>query len=422
MEKEKNEIKKQNECLREIDVEITAEDADAEYRRILDDYAARVKMHGFRPGKAPRDMVKKMYVSEIKEAMVNSLVPKALDAEMKKQKITPVTTPMISDLDYKEGGSLRAKAQFEVWPEFELPSYKKIKVDKVENTVSEEDIDRYLEELRGKATQYIPVEDRGVADDDYVMVEIKGQDTKTKRYLPTEKAAVLAGHPENESALNTNLLACRVKDEKSFHVKYPADHAKKRLAGKDINYVIKILSIKEKKIPELTDDFAREISEFNTLQELKDRIRKDMEESRESMARRDLGNRVIEKISEQLNFDLPETVVRQETMAIIQNLLSSQPHANPTREEIAGLEGEAKKKAESNLKNHLILKRIAEKEKIQVTDEDTNEELQKIADANKLPLAGVKDALLKDGRIQEVKDRLLLKKVVDFLTDNAIIG
>ncbi len=422
MEKEKNEIKKKNECLREIDVEITAEDADAEYRRILDDYAARVKMHGFRPGKAPRDMVKKMYASEIKEAMVNSLVPKALDAEMKKQAIIPVTTPMISDLDYKEGGSLRAKAQFEVWPEFELPSYKKIKVDKVEDTVSEEDIDGYLEELRAKATKYIPVEDRGVADEDYVMVEIKGQDTKTKRYLPTEKAAVLAGHPENESALNKNLLGCRVKDEKSFHVQYPEDHAKKRLAGKDINYVIKILSIKEKKIPELTDDFAREISEFNTLKELRDRIRKDMEESRENMARRDIGNRVIEKISEQLNFDLPETVVRQETMAIIQNLMSSQPHANPTREEIAGLEGEAKKKAESNLKNHLILKRIAEKEKIQVNDEDTNEELKKIADANKLPLAGVKDALLKDGRIQEVKDRLLLKKVVDFLTDNAIIG
>jgi len=422
MEKDNSDIKKQSECLREIEVEITASEADREYREILDDYAARVKLHGFRPGKAPRDLVKKMYASEIKEAMVNSLVPKALDAELLKAKINPVTTPVITNLDYQEGGAMRAKAQFEVWPEFELPSYKKVKVEKVDTTVTEDDVDKYLEELKLKAVQYLPADDRGVVDGDYVMVEIKGQDSKTKRYLPTEKAAVLAGHPENEPALNQNLLGAKAKEERSFNVKYSADHAKKRLAGKDIDYVIKVLSIKEKKIPELTDDFAQGISEFKTLQELKDRIQKDMEESKESQSRRETGNRVLEKISGQLNIELPETIVHQEQLAIIKNLLSSQPQANPTHEEMSRLESEAKQTAERNLKNHLILKQVAEKEKIKVTEEDTTEELQKIADANKLPLAGVKEALLKDGRIQEVKDRLMLKKVVDFLTDNAIIG
>lgn len=422
MENNNKANEQRRECLQEIDVEITAVAADEEYQKVLDDYASRVKLHGFRPGKAPRDMVKKIYASEIKDAVVNALIPKALDIELKKKNIIPVTNPVITELDYEEGRPLHAKAQFEVWPEFDLPPYKKIKVKKAETDVTEEDVDQYLDELKNKAAQYIPADDRSVVNGDYVLVEIKGKDTQTKRFLPTEKAAVLVGHPENEPSLNENLLGAKAKEERVFNVKYPKEHAKKRLAGRDIDYRVTVLSIKEKKIPELTDEFAKEISEFQTLQELRERIRKDMEESRENMGRRDIGNQVIEKISDQLDIDLPETVVRQEQLAILQNLLGSQPKAKPTQEEISRLESEAEQKARRNLKNHLILKKIAEKEQITVLEEDTTEELQRIADANKLPLAGVRDALRNDGRMEEVEDRLLLKKVIDFLTENAIIG
>ncbi|UCE22817.1 MAG: trigger factor, partial [Candidatus Aminicenantes bacterium] len=267
----------------------------------------------------------------------------------------------------------------------------------------------------------IPVERREVADGDYVAVELKGLDPNTKRFLPLEKGVILAGHQDNEDALNKNLIGLKPGDERSFTIEHDKNHQNKRLAGKTIEYNMKIVSIKERKLPELDDEFAQSLGEFKDLKDLKEKIEKEIISTKERAAKNEMAEDIIKKISEKLNIELPEAIVEQEHAAFVNLLLSSLPRQNLGKEELERIKSEGKEKAEQNIKNHLILKKIAEKEKLGISEEEIQEEFKRIAKVNNLPLPRVIEEFNKKGKKEELRDSLALKKTVDFLVDNAII-
>jgi len=417
----KSNVKKLSECKREIELEIPENEVTEEFEKIIVQYSARSKIRGFRPGKAPKEIIKRMYYSEIKESLINSLAPKALNNELKALNLSLAGMPIINDFYFKEGHPLRFKAQFEVWPEFSLPEYKNIKVKKKSTSVSEKEVNESLEELRLKSAQYIPVEGRGVAEEDYVVAEIKGKDTKTKKHLPTEKVVILAGHIENEKILNESLKGLKENEETNFTIHYGKDHQNKKLAGKKIEYNLKVISIKEKSLPEINDDFAKDLGEFESLKELKAKINKDLISSKESIAKREMAEEIVENISEKLSFELPERIIQQEQLSVLRQFLASQPQQSLKKEDIENLKSEAKKKAEKNLKNHLVLRKISEKENLKVSEEEITEELRAIAETNNVSLAQVIDSINKEGKREELRDNILIKKTVDFLVECAII-
>jgi len=409
----KSNIKILTECKREIELDIEADEVMKEFERIITQFSSRAKIPGFRPGKAPRDIIKQRFYPEIKESLINSLVPKALSGELKTQNLNPVGMPVVNDLHFKEGQPLHLKAQFEVWPEFNLPEYKKIKVKKKKISVLDQETDQSLEELRLRSAQYIPVEGRGVLEEDYVVVDLKGKDLKTNKFLPQEKVLILAGHAENEEILNKKLIGSMPGEEKNFTLDYDKNHQNKKLAGKKIEYNLKVISIKEKKLPALDDEFAKELGEFKNLKDLKEKIKKEIISSKEKATKQDMAEEIIKKISDKLSIGLPEVLVEQEYMAIMRRLLSSRTQQDIKKEDLEQLKSEGKKKAEQSLKNHLILKKIAEKENLKVSDQEMNEEFKEIAKANNLPLAQVIDSVNKEGK--------RFKKTVDFLVEHAII-
>lgn len=417
----RSDIKVLSGCKREIELEIDADQVMKEFNRIVVQYSSQAKIRGFRPGKVPRNIIKQKFYPELKESLINSLVPKALNNEFKAQNINPVGIPVVNDLDFKEGEPLRLKAHFEVWPEFELPDYKKIKVKQKEIEVSPSEIEHSLEDLRARSAEYVPVEGRGVVDGDYAAVELKGKDMESKKSLPLEKGVILAGHQDNEEILNKNLMGSKPGDEKTFTIEHDKDHQNKRLAGKRIEYIMKVISIKEKKLPELDDEFARGLGDFKSLTELKDKIEKEIISTKEKASRNEMAEEIIIKISDKLSVELPETLVEQESLAVTQRLLSSRAKQNLSKEELDQLKTEGKRKAEQNLKNHLILQKIAEKEKLEVKDEELQEEFKRISRVNNLALARVIESFNKEGRRAELRSNLLLKKTVDFLVDDAII-
>lgn len=417
----KSNIKILTECKREIELDIEADEVIKEFERIVTQFSSRAKIPGFRPGKAPRDIIKQRFYPEIKESLINSLVPTALSGELKTQNLNPVGMPVVNDLHFKEGQPLHLKAQFEVWPEFNLPAYKKIKVKNKKISVTDEEIDQSLEELRVRSAQYIPVEGRGVLEEDYVVVELKGKDLKTKKFLPQEKVVILAGHAENEEILDKKLIGSMPGEEKNFTLDYDKNHQNKKLAGRKIEYNLKVISIKEKKLPALDDEFAKELGEFKSLKDLKEKIRTEIISSKEKAAKQDMAEEIIKKISDKLSIGLPETLVEQEYMAIMRRLLSSPTQQDIKKEDLEKLKSEGKKKAEQNLKNHLILKKIAEKENLKVSDQEMHEEFKEIAKANNLPLAQVIDSVNKEGKREELRSSILFKKTVDFLVEQAII-
>ena len=414
-------VKKINDAKREINIVIPADDVQQEFDKAVQRYAQRAKIKGFRPGKAPGHIVRQMYLPEIREAVINALAPDALNRELRDNGINPLGTPVLSQLSFEEGQPLKFTAQFEVWPEFELPEYIKVPVKKKTAKVTEQEITQSLEDLRKKSAQYSPVEGRGVKDEDYVVVEIKGKDIQTKKLLPTEKVVILVGHPENEKALNENLLGLKAEEQTTFVVHYDKNHLQKKLAGKSIEYDVKVVSIKEKSLPEIDDDFAKDLGEFNDLKDLKAEIKTQILANKENDIKGEMTDEVIQIISGRVTFDLPENIVENERLTILRQSLSSQSAQGMTKEDADKLNEECRQRAEQNIKNHIILKTIAEREKITVTEEDLEEEMSRIAKINNIPLAQLKARIEKEGQREEIKDRLLLKKTVDFLLENAIM-
>jgi trigger factor len=414
-------VKKLDDWKREIEVEVDSHEVMEEWERILRRYAHKAKIPGFRPGKAPKDMVKRMFYSDIKEAVVNSLAPKALDRELRSQNLKPIGNPLVNELHFKEGESFRLKAQFDIWPDIKLPEYKNIEVKKRNISISEKEIEKTLEELRLKAAQYEPVEGRGVAQGDYVIAEIKGKDIPTKKMLPTEKALILAGDQGNEPVLNECLVGLNPEEKCDFEIAYKKDHQNKKLAGRKIAYNLEVVSIKERKIPSLNDDFAKDLGDYENLKDLIKEIKENIKAAKERESRKEMAQEIIKKIYEKAPFQVPETLLEQEYAAVMRRIMASHPQKELKKEEEEKLKKEAREKAEQNIRNHLILIKISELEGMEVSEEEVQEELKAMAKANQVPLAKLVQTFNQEGRREELKESLLYRKAVDFLVDNAII-
>jgi len=407
---------------KEIELEIPPDEVRKEYEKILGEYAGKVKLSGFRKGHAPRDMVRSLFEHDIKHDVYDSLIPRVLEEELRGLRLNPVNVPVLRDLKHEEGQPLRCTAAFEVLPEFELPDYRTIQVCGQTSEVGEEDVDKVLEDIRARAAEYVPVEGRGVGDGDYAVVEMQGRDRRTNRFLPVEKAVVLAGHAENEPALNEKIKGMKAGEEGAFEVLYPKEHPNRRVAGKDIAYNLKVREVKEKKVPELNDEFARTVGTLEGLKDLREKVRKELVEAREKAGRNETASAVLAEVAKRVSLELPESVVEQESLAVLKRFLSASRDRRIAPEALEGLKAQSRRQAEDHLKNHLILEKIAKKEGFGVTEEEIQAEIRDLAQANHVSEPYLADMLKREDRREELVETLLFRKTVDFLVKTAIIG
>jgi trigger factor len=252
---------------------------------------------------------------------------------------------------------------------------------------------------------------------------MQGRDQRTKRLLPVEKAVVLAGHAENEPTLNEKLEGMTPGEERAFEVAYPKEHANRRVAGKQIAYSLKVRELKEKRLPALDDEFARSLGVPEGLEELRAKVRKEILEGRERGARNETASEVLTGIADKIALELPESVVEEETMAVLRRLLQGARDRRIAPEAVEGLKAEARRQAVDHLRNHLILEKIAKKEGLAVTDEEVQEEVRSLAAANRLSEAALGEMIRRDEhRREELMESLLFRKTVDFLMKTSIIS
>jgi trigger factor len=417
----KNRLLDKSPSRKEIELEIPSEEVEREYAKVLGDYAGRVKLPGFRKGHAPRDMVRKLFDHDILHDVYDELVPKVLGEELKVNGLDPVNVPVIHDLRHEHGQPLRCTVAFEVLPHFDLPDYRSVQVPEHPAALGEAEVEKALEEIQTRAAEYIPVAGRGVADGDYVAAEIQGKDLKTKRFLPVEKAVVLAGHSDNEPALNEVIKGQKNGEERPFRVSYGKDHANKRVAGKEIEYTLKVSEIKEKKIPALNDEFARAAGDYADLNDLRTKVRKEILEARERAGRNATASAVLQEIAKKLSLELPESVVEHETLSVLKRMLSAARQPRIPADALEGLKAQARRQAVEHLTNHLILEKIARQEGFEVSDEEIQAEIKTLAQANGVPEKYLADIIARENRREEIQETLLFRKTVDFLVKNAII-
>jgi trigger factor len=253
------------------------------------------------------------------------------------------------------------------------------------------------------------------------VAEVKGRNANTKKFLPTEKVVILAGHKDNEETLNKKIMGLNPGEKTQFTVTYKKEHENKKLAGQKIGYDLKVESIKEKKLPEIDDDFAKDLGDYKNLKDLKTKIKEQLGESKKSTQRREMAEEIVNKISAKMSLDLPESVIEQEFKALMNRHLSSLPQQNLSKDAMESIQEDIRKRAVQNIKNHLILNKIAEEEKLNVSEEEIKEEMKVIAKTHNVPLARVVESINQEGQKEELKDNLRIRKTVDFLVKSAIM-
>ena len=416
-----------NPCKREFTIEIPAEVVKDERDKIVNRYTKLARIPGFRKGKVPATVVRQRFADEIKSDLVEALVPRYFREETKKQNLLPVSQPRVTDLHLHDGEPLKFTAEFEILPDFTVAAYDDIKAETIDTSVSEEDVERALTNLRLQHAAYNAVEeDRGLADGDFAVVSFRGipkeseQDAESKP-VEVEEVMVEIGGENTIPEFSDNLRGAKAGEHRSFDVKYADDFADKRLAGKSMTYEVDIKAIKTRSIPGPNDDFAKELSaEFTTYDELRNRLRENMKAEKEHEAEHQGRDKIVEELVKRNDFPIPEVMIDQQIdMRLERGLRALAAQGMKTedmkRMDFDRLRAGQRDGAVKEVKASLILEQIADQEKIEVSDEELEQELEGLAQQAKQPVEQVRARLTEDGGLDRIRHRVRNDKTLNHL-------
>jgi trigger factor len=422
---------------REITVEIPAEVAHKEWDELIQSYAKRARVPGFRHGKVPASVIRNRFAREIRSDILESLVPRHFRQAYQKEGLMPISQPLVRDLEMEDGQPIRFKAAFEVLPEIELGQYQDIKVEKPETAVSDEEVENEIKRLQEERTSFDPVnEDRPLQDGDFAQVSFKAVPKPAPVLEPQgESAAVPTEAPAQEreevlveiggahtiAEFSENLRGLKPGEERTFDVSYPADFYDNRLAGQSLSYTVKVNGLKKKTTPELTDEFAKELSqEFQTMEDLRKRMREGMEHQRKHQAEHQTKEKLMDQLVAQHDFPVPEAlVIRQIDIRLERGLraLAAQGmrEEDMKRLDFDRLRGAQRDAALKEVKGNMLLNKIAQAENIEVGDDELDREIGALArQANQTPEA-VRKQLSENGAIESMRNRMRGDKALEWL-------
>jgi trigger factor len=410
-------------CRHELELEIPAEEVQKATERVAREFARVARVPGFRPGKAPVQLIRRRFAEEIKSEVVQSLVPERIEKAVTEGKLTPVTQPQVEQLDFSESGPLKFRAVFEVLPEFELKQYKDLEIEVEAHEIADADVDKALEEMRERAAAFAPVEGRTVENGDYVQAKLVGTPVGGGDPLQANNVLCHVGAEETIEAFNENLRGAQVGEHKKFDVAYPADYPDAKLAGKSYHYSVEILGIKTKKLPELNDDFAKDVSDAPTLEELRSRLRKNLEAARDEHQKQAGREKLLAEIVRAHEFPVPEALVERQMDTrlerVVRTLAAQGVDPRAVNVDWVSLRRRQREHAVEDVKAELLLDRIATTESIEIAEEDLDRELARLAEPSGESGASLRARLTKQGALDRMRSKLRSEKTLDWLLQNS---
>ncbi len=416
----KNEVK--------ISFKVEAEKFENAIKSVYSKNAKYFVIPGFRKGKAPFNIVEKRYGDEIfYEDAFNELVPGIYENAIKEKNVAAVSQPKIDIQKMKKGEDLEFTATVQTKPEVKLGKYKGIELKKVEYTVSDEDVNHEIGHMQEKNARVTTVEDRPVQSKDITTIDFEGfVDGKAFEGGKAEGHELEIGSNTFIPGFEDQIIGMNKDEERDINVKFPEDYYSKELAGKDATFKVKLHEIKEKKLPELDDEFAKDVSEFNTLKELKDSIKDKKQKENDNKAKREIEDAAIEKVCENTPVDIPSGMIDSEVANMVSEMeqqLSYQGISldqylkimNKTRAEI---EDNYKAQAEKNVKARLIIEAIIKEENIVASEEEIAEKLKEMANNYGRKI----EDLEKNEHLKEyIAESIKAEKAIDLIVENAKI-
>ena len=410
-------------CRRELELEIPAEDVSKATERVAKEISRVAKVPGFRPGKAPLSLIKRRFADDIKGEVLQSLVPERVEKAVVEEKLSPVSQPQVEKLEFNEGQPLKFRAVFEVLPEFELGKYKGLDIEMPPMDVTNDDVDKALEETRERAAAFAPVEGRAVENGDFAQLKLVGTPEGGGEAIQADSVLCHVGAEETMEPFNENLRGASVGDHKEFDVDYPADYPDQKLAGKKFHYAADVTGIKIKKLPELNDDFAKDVSDATTLGELKKKIRESLEHQRDHRQKDLQREKVIIELVKMHDFPVPESLVEHQKDVRLERVVRSlaQQGVDPRAVNLdwVTLRQRQEERAKEDVKAELVIDKIASTEQIDVTDEEVQHELEHMAGHSGESAEAIRARLTKQGALDRMKAKLRSDKTLDWLAQNA---
>ena len=419
------ETKNKESVKREISVEIPADEVARETEVIIQKYQKVARLPGFRTGHVPASIIKQRFGEEVKSDVVEALVPKYFRRAAEKQGLMPVSQPRVTDLHIHDSEPLRFKASFEVMPEIPVEGYKELRADKPEVVVSEEEVEQALDSVREQHATFTSVEGRPLADGDFAQASLDGrpkdaQAPKDRNPVGMDEVLVEIGGKNTMPEFTEHLRGASAGEERTFDVNYPEDASDKRLAGKTFSYTVKIHAIKQKSLPELNDEFAKELGEFTSMDAVKKQIRENMEAEKRHTAEHEAKDKLVAELGKRNEFEVPESLVERQIDLRLERGLRALAAQGMKMEDmkkmdLPRLRVAQREQALQDVKSSLLLERIAELEKITVSDDELDQEVEALAKQTKQTPEAVRARLTQDGGLDRIRNRIRSEKALNFL-------
>ena len=410
-------------CTRELALEVPAEDVSKSFRRVTKEYQRYAKIPGFRPGKVPEAVIRRRFANEIRKEVIDTLLPERFNQAVRELGVTPVGQPQVTNLTVEEGSPLTVKAVFEFIPAFSIEGYQNVTVPKPPVEITEEEFRQELEHLRDSRATIEPVEeDRAIADGDWAQISYTGTVEGEPEAAPVsgEDALVEIGGKDTVEAFNTSLRGARPGQTIDVAATYPAEYPENRLAGKTVDYTIDVKAIKKRNLPELDDDFAREVGKFDTLADLEKRIRENLENRKRRAVESETKDKLFAALIERFPFPVPESLVQEQIDARLERglraLAAQGMEPDQMRKlDFARLRAAQRDSAVAEVKSSLLLARIANEENVTVSDEEVDREIHIAAIQSREPVDALKVRLTQDGGMARIREQLKREKTAQLL-------
>ncbi|HYW69633.1 MAG TPA: trigger factor [Pyrinomonadaceae bacterium] len=427
----KTELKDISPTRKQIDVVIEADAVRAVYDRISDNYAKAATVPGFRPGHAPRAVVRARYKDQIRSEVLRELLPNAVQSAITEHQLEALGEPELN-LENSEGleqlgqQPISFNVNVDVLPEIKLGNYKGLEVTRRTRPVTDTDVEDVIGQLREGSASLEPVEDRGATAGDTVTANFHGKFVNDPEAEPinVEDVDVVLGGAGVVQEITDHLTGTKPDDEKTFSVDYPEDFNAKGLAGKSVEYTVKVSAVRVKELPEIDDEWAQSLGdEIESVAELRKKVRADLEARAQDDAEGKVRSSLLRQMVDAHEVELPERLVAHQTEhrfeSVVRDMISHgidprNPELNwdKARESL-------KEQASFDLRSSLLLEALADEEKLEVSDQDVDDEINTIAAASKQTPEQVRGVLTKQGGESSIASRLRNRKALDFLVANA---
>jgi len=414
----KSQVENVSDVKKVIHFEIPWEDVDKHIKEATRNISKNARIPGFRPGKAPESLIRTRYAEHIKEDVMNHLIPQAYREVLDENKFDVISEPAIHDVKYSEGSPFLFQVTIETRPSIEPKEYKGLEVKNAPVSVTDEDVDSVLKNYQERTAELIPREEAAQTGN-YLNVHVKA--TLDKKVLVDRETLIEVGNEGNHPAFNENLPGKKAGETVEFDAVYPEDSPEKTLAGKTIHYTVKIVTVNDKKLPNIDDDFAKDLGDFSSLADLKEKIRKDLLEMKSSEQKGQQKDEILKQIIDKNPFEVPEGLVRKETEHLMQDYAYSMQKRGANLKEIdwKELQTVLGRQADQNIRGSMLIETIADLEKIEVKEEDLDNTFQKLAEQHHRAPEAVKAEFVKEEKMDALKNRIRVNKTLDFLLDQA---